>query len=529
MSNDSIDPGRGLPVPGATGPEPDAASPSAPAPAGASRHQWLILGVIALAQLMIVLDATIMNIALPSAQQEIGFSIGDRQWVVTAYALAFGSLLLLGGKLSDLLGRRVMFLTGLIGFALASAIGGAAANFGMLVTARALQGAFGAMLAPAALSLLAVTFTDPKERARAFGVFSAVAGAGGAIGLLLGGVLTEYLDWRWCLYVNLIFAGIAVFGALTLLHRQAPSATRPRLDLLGAALVSSGMFCIVYGFSHAAQHEWSDVGTWGFLAAGAVLLAGFVWRQYAAADPLLPPRVVADRTRGGAYLMMLLAAIGMFGVFLFLTYYLQQTLGFSPVMCGVAFLPMVVCLMASSVTSNIVLMPRFGPRGLATCGLLLAAVGLVLLTRIGIDTGYASHVLPSLMVIGLGFGLAFATVFACGTYGAAPEEAGVASATINTTQQIGGSIGTSLLNTIFASTITTYIAAHATSATVVDGRPSAELAAAAQIHGYTTAFWWSAAILAVGAVVAFAMFRSGPLASPAEALTGEAALAPAAV
>jgi EmrB/QacA subfamily drug resistance transporter len=502
-----------------TGLAPVPAAPAGPdaAPAAAAAdHRWLILVVIALAQLMIVLDATIMNIALPSAQKDLGFSIVDRQWVVTAYALAFGSLLLLGGKLADLFGRRMMFMIGLIGFAVSSAVGGAAANFGMLVTARAAQGLFGAMLAPAALSLLAVTFTDNRERGRAFGVFGAVAGAGGAIGLLLGGILTEYLDWRWCLYVNLIFAGIAIVGALTLLHRQAPSSARPKLDLPGAALVSGGMFCIVYGFSNAAVHNWHASSTWGFLAVGVVLLAGFVWRQYTAPEPLLPPRIVADRTRGGAYLTMLLAAIGMFGVFLFLTYYLQQTLGFSPVLSGVAFLPMVACIMTASITSNVVLMPKVGPRPLAPTGLVLAAIGLVLLTRIGVNTGYASHVLPSLLIIGLGFGMVFAPVFNSGTFGVGPQDAGVASATINTGQQLGGSIGTSLLNTIFASTVTSYIASHLSPATVVNGRPSPQLADAAQIHGYTTAFWWSAAILTVGAIAAVILFRSGPLAKPGD-------------
>lgn len=491
--------------------------------ASSTDRRWLILGVIALAQLMIVLDATIMNIALPSAQEDLGFSVVDRQWVVTAYALAFGSLLLLGGKFADLFGRRTMFMIGLIGFAVASAVGGAAANFGMLVTARAAQGAFGALLAPAALSLLAVTFTDTKERAKAFGVFGAVAGAGGAIGLLLGGVLTEYLDWRWCLYVNLFFAGIALVGAVTLLQRQAASSNRPRLDLLGAALVSGGMFCIVYGFSNAALYDWDDARTWGYLTAGVLLLAGFVWRQYRAADPLLPLRVVADRTRGGAYLTMLLAAIGMFGVFLFLTYYLQQTLGFTPVESGLAFLPMVVGLMTASISSNIVLMPRFGPKPLAPTGMLLAAVGLVILTRIDVDTSYWSHVLPSLLVIGLGFGLLFATVFTSGTYGATEADAGVASATINTTQQIGGSIGTSLLNTIFASTVAGYVAGHIGPETIVDGQPSPQLVAEAQIHGYVTAFWWSAAILTVGAIAVFLIFRRGPLPQPEGVESTEAA------
>jgi EmrB/QacA subfamily drug resistance transporter len=486
---------------------------SGPAGGESDRNRWLILGVIALAQLMIVLDATIMNIALPTAQQDLHFTIVDRQWVVTAYALTFGSLLLLGGKLADLLGRKVTFLAGLIGFAAASAVGGAAVNFGMLVAARACQGAFGALLAPSALSLLTVTFSDPKERGKAFGVFGAVAGAGGAVGLLLGGVLTEYLSWRWCLYVNLIFAAIAAAGAVTLLHRQ-PSRGRPKLDLLGAALVSGGMFCIVYGFSNAALHSWHAASTWGFLAAGVVLLVLFGWRQTRAPQPLLPPRIVTDRNRGGAYLSMLIAAVGMFGLFLFLTYYLQQTLGFSPVITGVAFLPMVACIMASSITCNIVLMPRTGPRPLVPTGMLLAAGGLALLTRIGVHSSYATAVLPSLLMMGLGLGLVFAPVFNTGTFGVPPADAGVASATVNTGQQLGGSIGTSLLNTIFASAVASYLTAHISPATAIHGRPSPQLTGLALIHGYSTAFWCSAAILSFGAIVAGTLLRSGPLTRP---------------
>jgi len=488
------------------------ARPSQAGPAGVE-HRWLILGVIALAQLMIVLDATVMNIALPTAQKDLGFSVVDRQWVVTAYALAFGSLLLLGGKLADLLGRKVMFLAGLIGFAAASAVGGAATSFAMLVAARACQGAFGALLAPSALSLLTVTFTDQHERGKAFGVYGAVAGAGGAIGLLLGGVLTEYLSWRWCLYVNLIFAGIAAVGALVLLRRQ-PAPAKPRLDLPGAVLVSAGMFCIVYGFSDAAAHGWHALSTWGFLVAGGVLLVLFGWRQARAAQPLLPPRIVLDRNRGGAYLTMLIASAGMFGIFLFLTYYLQQTLSFTPVVTGVAFLPMVGCLMASSAASNAALMPRTGPRPLAPTGMLLAAGGLAWLTRIGVHSSYATAVLPALLIIGTGLGLVFAPVFNTGTFGVGPRDAGVASATVNTGQQLGGSIGTSLLNTIFASTVAAYLAAHLSPATQVRSGPSPQLTNQALIHGYTTAFWWSAAILAGGALIALVLFRTGPLTGP---------------
>src|ERR1700683_181888 len=254
-------------------------------------RRWLILGTVGVAQLMVVLDATIVNIALPSAQRALGFTTVDRQWVVTAYALAFGSLLLVGGRRDDLIGRKITFLAGALGFAAASAVGGAATSFGMLVAARATQGAFGALLAPAALSILSTTFSDPKERGKAFGVYGAIVGAGGAIGLVLGGILTEYLSWRWCLYVNLFFAGLAVIGAVLLLRRQRVG-TRPRLDLPGAVAVSASMFCLVYGFSNAANHNWSTPSTYGFLAAGVALLAGFAFWQGRAARPPLAPRGV---------------------------------------------------------------------------------------------------------------------------------------------------------------------------------------------------------------------------------------------
>ena len=275
--------------------------------------------MIGLAQLMVVLDLTVMNIALPSAQRALHFTTADRQWVVTAYTLAFGSLLLLGGRLADLLGRKVTFLTGLVGFAGVSAIGGASVNFAMLVTARACQGAFAALLVPSALSLLTTTFTEQKERGKAFGVFGAIAVAGGAVGLLLGGALTEYLSWRWTLYVNLIFAAVAFTGGALLLRRQ-PSPARPKLDIPGVLLVSGAVFCLVYGFSNAAAHSWRTPSTYGFIAAGVVLLAAFAAWQGRAAHPLLPPRVVLDRNRGGAYASMLIAGAGLFGTFLFLTY-----------------------------------------------------------------------------------------------------------------------------------------------------------------------------------------------------------------
>ena len=336
------------------------------------RRRWLILGVIAIAQLMVILDLTVMNIALPSAQHALHFTTADRQWVVTAYSLTFGSLLLLGGRLADLLGRKVTFLIGLAGSAGVSAIGGASVNFTMLVTARACQGVFAAILVPSALSLLTTTFTEPKDRGKAFGIYGAIAAGGSAVGLLLGGALTEYLSWRWTLYINLVFAGVAFVGGALLLQRH-PSRVKPKLDIPGVVMVSSGLFCLVYGFSNAATHDWSTPSTYGFLVAGVALLIVFAFWQGRAPNPLLPPRVVLDRNRGGAYLSMLIAASGMFGTFLFLTYYLQQTLGYSPVVTGFAFLPIAGGIAVAANLSTIVLMPRVGPKPLVATGMLVAA------------------------------------------------------------------------------------------------------------------------------------------------------------
>src|SRR5438309_6618048 len=429
-------------------------------------RRWLILGVIGLAQLMVVLDVTVMNIALPSAQRALQFTTVDRQWVVTAYTLAFGSLLLLGGRLADLLGRKVTFLIGLLGFAGVSAIGGASVNFAMLITARACQGAFGAILVPSALSLLTTTFTEPKERGKAFGIYGAIAAAGGAVGLLLGGALTEYLSWRWTLYVNLIFAGFAFIGGALLLKRQ-PSQAKPRLDIPGVLLVSSGVFCLVYGFSNAAAHSWSTPSTYGFLAAGVVLLVVFAAWQGRAAHPLLPPRVVLDRNRGGAYLSMLIGTAGLFGIFLFLTYYLQQTLGYSPLITGVAFLPMSVGLIVAANLSTITLMPRFGPKPLVAFGMLSASGGTAWLAQLGSQTGYAAGVLGPIVLAGVGMGMIIAPAINTGTFGVAPQDAGVASATVTVGQMLGGSVGTALLNTIFASAVAAYITAHLAAARLI--------------------------------------------------------------
>ena len=477
---------------------------AADAPAHPDPHhskRWLILAVIGLAQLMIVLDVTIVNIALPDAQKALGFSNGDRQWIVTAYSLAFGSLLLLFGRVSDVIGRRAMFLIGLVGFAAASALGGAAQNFDMLVTARALQGIAGAMLAPAALSLLSTTFTEAKERATAFAVFGGIAGSGAAIGMLLGGVLTQYLNWRFTLYVNVAIAVVAIAGAFSLIPRHPREANRPSLDIPGTVLVSAGLFGIVYGFANAESHPWSAPSTWGFLLGGLVLLAGFTFWQTRAKHPLLPLRVILERNRGGSYLAMFLTGIGMFGVFLFLNYYLQEILRYSPVMTGVAFLPMVAALMVTATISTTQLYPRMGAKILVFVGMLMAGGGMAWLTGISLTSSYATAILGPLLIIGVGMGAIFAPAMNAATSGVEARDAGVASAMVNTAQQIGGSIGTALLNSLATAALTSYLVGKNASSQIVQAN--------AAIHSYIVAFWWAAAIFGVGAIICGLILKAG--------------------
>jgi EmrB/QacA subfamily drug resistance transporter len=465
--------------------------------------RWLVLGVLAIAQLMVVLDGTIVNIALPTAQHDLHFSTADRQWIITAYSLSFGSLLLLGGRIGDMVGRKRALIIGLVGFAVASAIGGASVNFSMLVIARTVQGAFGALLAPSVLALLTTTFTDPGERGRAFGIYGAVAGAGGALGLLLGGILTSYVSWRWTLFVNLVFAISATVGALLWLQSD-KGADRDPLDLPGLFLVAGGLFSIVFGFSHAETTAWRNPVTIGFLAAGTVLLTAFAYFETKAKYPLLPPRVVLSRTRGGSLLVMLFASVGIFGVFLFLTYYLQSTLRFSPVKTGLAFLPLIAGLAAMAQVSNQILLPRFGPRPIVPIGLLVSASAMFGLRTIGLHSSYVSHVFPYLIVLGIGFGLSVAPAFSAGTLGLAPQDAGVGSATLNTAQQVGGSIGTALLNTLAVAAATSYLAGRALTPSNLQ---------TALLHSYSTAFLWSALIFVAGAVVAGLVLQSGSLAA----------------
>ena len=481
--------------------DPVSARGAAPSEDGAPARHGLGLLVLSLAQLMVVLDATVVNIALPTAQQALGFSDADRQWVVTGYALAFGSLLLLGGRLSDFFGRKRMFVIGIAGFALASALGGAANGFGLLLVARVLQGVFGAVLAPAALSLLTTTFTQPKERSRAFAIFGGISGAGGGVGLLLGGLLTEYASWRWCLYVNLLIAAAALVGAAVALH-EGERPARPHLDLPGVATSVLGLVGLVFGLAQAETEGWHSPATLVPLIAGVALLVVFVLVERRVEHPLLPLRVVLDRSRGGAYLTVAIAGIGMFGLFLFLTYYLATTLAFSPVQTGAAFLPMLAMLMVTAIALGTVLVPRMGPRPLVPTGALIAALGMALLTRVDLDSTYVADVLPGLLVIGAGLGLVFAPAQNAATAGVEHGDAGVASAMINTAQQIGGSIGTALLSSFAASSAAGSLAGRV---------PTPQLLAEAAVHSYHTVFWWSAGFLLLCAVLSAVLFRSGPL------------------
>ncbi|MEW1913080.1 MFS transporter [Kitasatospora sp. NPDC085895] len=470
----------------------------------ADPRRWKALAFIGLAQLMVVLDATVVNIALPSAQHDLGISDGNRQWVITAYALAFGGLLLFGGRIADLWGRKRTFTIGLTGFALASALGGAAVNTPMLLGARALQGVFGALLAPAALSLLAVMFTEAKERAKAFGIYGAIAGGGGAIGLILGGLLTEYLNWRWTFYVNIPFAVVAILGAVMVIREPVGSRNRNKLDIPGVLLVTSGLVSLVYAFTRAESDGWSAGITVGLFVAAAVLLAAFAVVESKVSAPLLPLRVVTERNRGGVYLSLGLAVIGMFGLFLFLTYYLQVVLGYSPVTSGLAFLPMVAGMITGSTQIGARLMTRVPPRYLMVPGFLVASLGMLILTQIDVNSSYPALILPGLILMGLGMGTAFMPAMSLATHGVEPRDAGVASAMVNTSQQVGGAIGTALLNTIAASATTAYLTSHAK-----DGAPQQLLQLQGMVHGFSTAIWWSFGILVLAATAAAVLINTG--------------------
>jgi EmrB/QacA subfamily drug resistance transporter len=458
---------------------------------------------------MVVLDSSIVTIALPQAQADLGISNADRQWAVTAYALAFGGLLLLGGRMADFAGRKRIFLIGALGFAAASALGGLAVDPAMLFGARALQGAFAALLAPAGLSLLVVTFTNPKELAKAFGVYAAVQGVGGAIGLILGGVLTEYVSWRWTLLVNVPIAAAVFFAAMPSL-RESRAPGQPRYDIPGALLVTGGLAALVYGFTLAATEGlgWAAPSTLALLTAGTALLAAFTVVEVRSASPLLPLRVVLDRNRGGALLGSVLIFSGLFGMLFFLTYYFQVNLGYSPVQAGLAFLPFSFGLISTAALAS-ALLPRFGPKPLLVAGAALATLGTLWLTTLDESSSYAGSVLPMELLISIGVGIALVPLSAVAMHGIAPQDAGVGAALLNVSQQVGGALGTAVLNTVYVSAFAGYLASNPGTA---EGSP------APYLEGYRTAFTVSAILMAaaLGVLMLFVNAARGDDPDPAD-------------
>jgi EmrB/QacA subfamily drug resistance transporter len=458
---------------------------------GLDPTRWRALFVIAIAQLMVILDASIVNIAIPSAKIDLHISNANQQWIITAYTLAFGSLLLLGGRIADYVGRKKIFIIGLLGFAGASALGGIAANQGLLFAARGLQGAFGAMLAPAALSLINVTFTVPKERAKAFGVYGAISGGGAAIGLILGGTLTEYATWRWCLGVNVPIAIVAALLAIPYVHESKAEGDRT-YDIPGVVTATLGLFSLVYAFTLAAKDGWTDGHTILFFIFAAIFLSAFLVIENRVKNPLLPMRIIAERNRGGSYLSGLLVGAGLFSMFLFLGLYLQVVLGYSPLRAGFAFLPFSMgIILFAGVSAK--LLPMTGPRPLMLWGLIQATFGLLLLSRITPATSYTTHVLPSLIIMSTGMALVFIPIASTSLHAISHHDSGVASAMLNTSQQIGGSLGTALLNTIAATATAAYITAHGGHGKVAQY--------AALTHGYTETFKVGGGFLILGVIV----------------------------
>jgi EmrB/QacA subfamily drug resistance transporter len=485
--------------------EPSAAPLAASAPP-TDPNRFRALAVIAIAQLMIVLDASIVNLAIPSATEDLGIAPANVQWIVTAYTLAFGGLLLLGGRIADYWGRKRTFQVGLLGFAAASLLGGLAPSEELLIAARALQGAFAALLAPAALALITVTFHEPKERAKAFGVIGAISGGGAAIGLLLGGVLTQYLSWRWCLAVNTPIAIITALAARRFV-RESRAEGNTSYDVPGAITATVGLIALVYGFTQAAPDGYQDTANWtepstlAWFAVAAVLLVSFVVIETRTANPLLPLRIVLERNRGGAYLAALITGAGLFAMFLFLGLYLQIILQFSPVRAGFAFLPFSIgIILAAGIAAN--LLPKVGPRPLMVPGLLAGAAGMFWLSRLEPDSSYWTGVLPAMLVMSVGMAFNFIPTASLALHGVQHHDAGVASAVINTSQQVGGSLGTAVMNTVAVTATSAYLATNA-------ALGEAALPAALT-HGYTRGFLLGGTLLLVAAVVVLVLVRIGP-------------------
>lgn len=454
------------------------------------RPHPLTLPVVCAAQLLVVLDGTIVNIALPSAQDELGMSDADRHWVITAYLLAFGGLLLLGGRISGALGHRRAFVVGLCGFALASVMGGSAVEPWILYTARALQGVFAALLAPAGLSLLTTTYTRPAERGRAFGVFAAVGAAGAAVGLIAGGILTQYTGWRWCLHINAPVALLAALGALRL-PRDRPS--RGRIDLPGALLSIAGFSALVYGFSRAEAHGWNHPSVSALLGGGAVILAVFAFVETRSPQPLLPPRVLRHRGRAAALAVIALTHAAIFGFFLFTSYHTQTVLDYSPIQAGATLIVNALAAVLGSTVIAARLHGRVPPAALIVPGLLLMAAGVLTTSLIPPQTTgvLGPYLLPALLLTGLGLGVVIAATAGQATADVDPADTGVASAAYNAAMQLGAALGIPLFNTIAISAAASHTGGGL----------------AATVHGYGTALTVAAALLLAATAAALTAVR----------------------
>ncbi|MFF4824691.1 MFS transporter [Streptomyces sp. NPDC001312] len=455
-------------------------------------RRWWALCVIGLAQLMILLDSTIVNVALPSMQTQLGMADGDRPWVVTSYTVAFGGLLLLAGRIADHAGHKRVFVAGLLGFAVASAAAGVAPTAQVLFSARAVQGAFAALLAASALALVATTFTDPRERRKAVAVFGALGGAGGSLGVVLGGLLTQWAGWRWCLLVNVPIALLALAGSI---WTPRDRARRPsgRVDVAGAVLGCGGLTSVVYGCSRAEALGWTSPYVLGALVGGMALLVAFAWWQTRAATPLLPPRLLRDRRRVAALLAGGALMMGQLCVALFLTYYLQTVLSWSAVASGLGFLPISIVTTTTATQLGTRLLPRFGPRVMMTAGLSLAACGLFQFTLLTPESSYAANVLPALVTFSVGNGASFLAIMTSATANVPAHDSGIASASVNSAQQVGGSIGSAAFNTVAAS-----------AAAAFHGGTRA-----AAVHGFTTAIRVPLAALALAALATAVLAGAG--------------------
>lgn len=409
-------------------------------------RRWPALWVIVAAQLLVVLDANVVNIALPSAQAALDMSDADRQWVVTAYSLAFGGFLLLGGRVADLRGYKATFLVGLCGFALAPALAGLAQEPGSLLLGRAAQGLAGALFAPAGLAMLTVSFGGARERARAFGVFGAAVGTGGVAGMILGGVLTEHASWHWCLLINVPVVLLLVMPALRLLP-DGRSTAATGYDIPGAVTATFGIRALVYGVSQAGEEGWGSPQTLGWAAGGVLLLGLFVWIEHRTPQPMLPLAVLRHRVRGSGHLINCLAGAALYAAYLFLTYYLQLVKDYSALQTGLAFVPMATGILVGALATG--RMPvRITPRSVLSTGLILGMIGLLALGSIDVHTGYWPVLFTAQLAAGLGMGAALTTVISMTLNDVRPEDSGIASALTNATQQIGGAVGVSILNVV---------------------------------------------------------------------------------